>query len=69
MIPLIQNCSRENNFKLMSRPLTVEGFQVFARCFPILHKMNSNLKGNWTAGGSFVNSPTQLIHFKGKFVL
>ena len=35
MNPFIENCSRENNFKLLSRQLKVESFDVFVRGSPI----------------------------------
>ena len=68
MNPLIENCSRENNFKLLIRRLTVESFDVFVSGSQFSYKMNSNLQRKWIAGGLFINTPTRSIHFKGKFI-
>ena len=56
----------QKHFKLLSRCLTVESFMSLQEVPQFLHKMNSNLLENWIAGGLFINTPTQLIHFNGK---
>ena len=45
MNPLIENDSRKNNFKLLSRQLTVETFDVFVRGSPIFTQNEFTFKG------------------------
>ena len=69
MNPLIQNGSRENNFKLVSRRLKVEAFDVFVRGSPIFtqneFKFSEELDFRWV----IYQYPKTINTFKDKFVV
>ena len=73
MNPLIQYCSRENHFKLLSRQLTVESFDVLVRGSPIV--ISNEFKLIWKLACrrvvyQYPNTQHKFQrHFKGKFVI
>ena len=60
------------------RPATLLKKRLWPRCFPVnlakflrtplLTKHLRWLLENWIAGGLFINTPTRLMHFNGKFI-